>query len=70
MNLKLFSFAITNYSNEDPLPTVRAKLNIVFSDFESKIGGSIDVDFEHENPGSLTFDQVELIAIDKAKAAL
>jgi hypothetical protein len=69
MNLKLSSFAVTTYPN-DPTPVIRAKLSIVFSDPELAIGGSIDLDFKHDGARSLTFEQVEKMAIEKASAAV
>lgn len=69
MNLKLSSFAVINYPN-DSTPVIRAKLSIVFSDPELAIGGSIDLDFKHEAARSLSFEQVESLAIETASAAV
>ncbi len=66
MKLKLFSFSVPDLIHDEQNPYVRAGLLVVFADKDARISGNFDVEFDHENPRSLTFLEVEEIAIRKA----
>ncbi|WP_426201031.1 hypothetical protein [Pseudomonas sp. TWP3-1] len=70
MKCKLLRFSIQAPYNPDESPYFTAKLMIVFNDPEAKIGGDIDVEVEHRDPKSLTFAEVEEMAISKAISLL
>lgn len=70
MKFKLLRFSIQAPYNPDESPYLTAKLIIVFNDPEAKISGDIDVEVEHHDPKSLTFAEVEEMAISKATSLL